>query len=110
MTDACGECGLLWRLCAECSVWQHCVIDQGFPLIFHGVMGKDEREANSPSFFNVSEIEVLIGYLKKLLQSHGKKGLPKLSASDIGIIAPYRKQVRILIANFSIYVDRFLIH
>ncbi|XP_017335051.1 putative helicase mov-10-B.1 isoform X1 [Ictalurus punctatus] len=72
--------------------WEH-LPKQGFPVIFHGVMGKDEREANSPSFFNVSEIEVLIGYLKKLLQSHGKKGLPKLSASDIGIIAPYRKQV-----------------
>lgn len=62
-------------------------------MIFHGVMGKDEREANSPSFFNVSEIEVLIDYLTKLMETQGKKGLPKLSASDIGIIAPYRKQV-----------------
>lgn len=73
-------------------------------------MGKDEREANSPSFFNVSEIEVLISYLQKLVQSQGKKGLPKLSGTDIGIIAPYRKQVRILLGNFSIYVDRFMIH
>ncbi|XP_026778492.3 putative helicase mov-10-B.1 isoform X1 [Pangasianodon hypophthalmus] len=72
--------------------WEH-LPKQGFPVIFHGVMGKDEREANSPSFFNVSEIEVLISYLKKLLLSQGKKGLPKLSATDIGIIAPYRKQV-----------------
>ncbi|XP_053355474.1 putative helicase mov-10-B.1 [Clarias gariepinus] len=72
--------------------WEH-LPKQGFPVIFHGVMGKDEREANSPSFFNVSEIEVLVSYLKKLLQSQGKKGLPKLSATDIGIIAPYRKQV-----------------
>lgn len=62
-------------------------------MIFHGVMGKDEREANSPSFFNVSEIEVLIDYLNKLMETQGKKGLPKLSAKDIGIIAPYRKQV-----------------
>lgn len=79
------------------SIWQRCIVDQGFPVIFHGVMGKDEREANSPSFFNVSEIEVLISYLKKLQISQGKKGLPKLSANDIGIIAPYRKQVRTLI-------------
>lgn len=87
-------------------------VDQGFPVIFHGVMGKDEREANSPSFFNVSEIEVMISYLKKLLLSHGKKGLPKLGATDIGIIAPYRKQVRILIGRISIFVDvdRHLIH
>ncbi|KAK3556979.1 hypothetical protein QTP70_022320 [Hemibagrus guttatus] len=72
--------------------WEH-LPKQGFPVIFHGVMGKDERETNSPSFFNVSEIEVLISYLKKLQISQGKKGLPKLSANDIGIIAPYRKQV-----------------
>lgn len=71
-------------------------------MIFHGVMGKDEREANSPSFFNVSEIEVLISYLKKLLFSQGKKGMPKLGANDIGIIAPYRKQVRIHIENIRI--------
>lgn len=66
---------------------------QGFPLIFHGVMGKDEREANSPSFFNVTEIQVLVNYLAMLFETQGKKGLPKLPPSDIGIIAPYRKQV-----------------
>lgn len=72
--------------------WEH-LPKKGFPVIFHGVMGKDEREANSPSFFNVSEIQVLMDYLVKLIETQGKKGLPKLSAKDIGIIAPYRKQV-----------------
>lgn len=56
-------------------------------------MGKDEREANSPSFFNVTEIEALVDFLIKLLETQGKQGLPKLKASDIGIITPYRKQV-----------------
>lgn len=72
--------------------WEH-LPQKGFPVIFHGVMGKDEREANSPSFFNVSEIEVLVDYLTKLMQTQGKKGLPKLLPKDIGIISPYRKQV-----------------
>ncbi|KAM8916086.1 putative helicase mov-10-B.1 isoform 3-T3 [Spinachia spinachia] len=72
--------------------WEH-LPQKGFPLIFHGVMGKDEREANSPSFFNVCEIHVLVDYLSKLMETQGKDGLPKLSAKDIGIIAPYRKQV-----------------
>ncbi|XP_047440152.1 putative helicase mov-10-B.1 isoform X2 [Mugil cephalus] len=80
-----------WERETYCQ-WEH-LPKKGFPLIFHGVMGKDEREANSPSFFNVSEIEVLIDYLTKLMETQGKKGLPKLSAKDIGIIAPYRKQV-----------------
>uniref|UniRef100_A0A672ZG45 RNA helicase n=1 Tax=Sphaeramia orbicularis TaxID=375764 RepID=A0A672ZG45_9TELE len=84
---------------------------KGFPVIFHGVMGKDEREANSPSFFNVSEIEILMDYLSKLIETQGKKGLPKLSAKDIGIIAPYRKQVEKIqkalksVATFSRWSD-----
>ncbi|XP_070758397.1 putative helicase mov-10-B.1 [Enoplosus armatus] len=80
-----------WDREAYCN-WEY-LPKQGFPVIFHGVMGKDEREANSPSFFNVSEIEILVDYLIKLMETQGKKGLPKLSAKDIGIIAPYRKQV-----------------
>lgn len=72
--------------------WEH-LPKKGFPVVFHGVMGKDEREANSPSFFNVTEIEVIVSYLDKLIQTQGKKGLPKLSTNDIGIITPYRKQV-----------------
>ncbi|XP_066559522.1 putative helicase mov-10-B.1 isoform X2 [Amia ocellicauda] len=74
-----------------CS-WEH-LPKKGFPVIFHGVLGKDEREGNSPSFFNVDEIHVLVSYLKNLLQTQGKKGLGTLSPKDIGIISPYRKQV-----------------
>uniref|UniRef100_A0A8C4TZI7 RNA helicase n=1 Tax=Falco tinnunculus TaxID=100819 RepID=A0A8C4TZI7_FALTI len=66
---------------------------KGFPIIFHGVCGEDRREAKSPSFFNTAEIEVLVHYLKKLLQSRGKGGCPSVSPKDIGIISPYRKQV-----------------
>ncbi|XP_036388728.1 putative helicase mov-10-B.1, partial [Megalops cyprinoides] len=72
--------------------WEH-LPKKGFPLIFHGVSGKDEREENSPSFFNRNEIDVLVDYLKKLLQTQGKKGISKISPREIGIIAPYRKQV-----------------
>ncbi|KAM8975149.1 helicase MOV-10 [Pelodytes ibericus] len=66
---------------------------RGFPIIFHGVLGKDDREGNSPSFFNVIEIEELMSYLQSLLQTQGKKGLAKISPKEIGIISPYRKQV-----------------
>ncbi|XP_063811452.1 helicase MOV-10 isoform X2 [Pseudophryne corroboree] len=66
---------------------------KGFPIIFHGVLGKDEREGNSPSFFNRTEIEVLMSYLEALLETQGKKGIAKISPKEIGIISPYRKQV-----------------
>ncbi|XP_070601729.1 helicase MOV-10 isoform X2 [Erythrolamprus reginae] len=65
-----------------------------FPIIFHGVCGEDQQEAKSPSFFNTAEISVLMSYLQKLLlENQGKKGQPKISPKDIGIISPYRKQV-----------------
>lgn len=68
-------------------------------------MGKDEREENSPSFFNVTEIEVIVSYLKKLVQTQGKKGLPKLGIQDIGIIAPYRKQAKFEQFYFKIIIE-----
>lgn len=67
---------------------------KGFPVIFYGVAGVNEREASSPSIFNRAEVQVLIDYVKKLLQTNGKRGLGTISPSDIGIIAPYRKQVQ----------------
>lgn len=73
--------------------WEH-LPKRGFPVIFHGVTGVDEREASSPSFFNVAEVEVMMGYVRKLLESQGKKGVAKIAPKDIGIIAPYRKQVQ----------------
>ena len=57
------------------------------PVVFHGVIGQDMREGNSPSFFNPAEVALVDDYLKRLIE-YGIK--PR----DIGIIAPYRKQVR----------------
>eukprot|EP00038_Savillea_parva_P026359 m.53449 g.53449 ORF g.53449 m.53449 type:complete len:1222 (-) comp7460_c0_seq1:1994-5659(-) len=62
----------------------------GVPLIFHGVEGKDDREANSPSWFNVSEVETVRDYVMELLTT--KKN--PLKPEDIGVIAPYQKQVQ----------------
>lgn len=66
---------------------------QGFPIIFHGVMGKDEREGNSPSFFNPEEAATVTSYLKLLLAASFKKGKARLSPRSVGVISPYRKQV-----------------
>ena len=68
--------------------WEH-LPRKGFPLIFHGVSGQDTREANSPSFFNLEEIAVVVDYVEKLLSTRGIL----IKKTDIGIIAPYRKQV-----------------
>ncbi|XP_078339905.1 putative helicase MOV-10 isoform X1 [Crassostrea virginica] len=62
-----------------------------FPIIFHGVTGKDQREERSPSFFNPEEAAVVYSYVTKLLSE--KKGM-KIRQNQIGIITPYRKQVQ----------------
>ena len=45
---------------------------QGFPMIFHGVVGEDKREERSPSFFNAEEAVIVVNYLEKLLTSKQK--------------------------------------
>ena len=58
------------------------------PLIFHGVVGEDQREEKSPSYFNPEECSLAVQYVKDLLEVKHVK--PK----DIGIISPYRRQVQ----------------
>ncbi|GAA5930731.1 hypothetical protein JCM10213_000795 [Rhodosporidiobolus nylandii] len=65
--------------------------DGAFPVLFHAVKGRDEREGKSPSFFNVAEISIVRLYVEQLLsRSSGSR----LQESDIGIIAPYNAQVK----------------
>ena len=69
--------------------------NKNFPIIFHPVYGKDEREENSPSFFNVAEVETIERYLKKLLDDNVRsRGLKHLRPEMIGVISPYKRQVK----------------
>ncbi|KAK0437214.1 RNA helicase [Armillaria borealis] len=61
-----------------------------FPIVFHAMAGQDDREASSPSFFNIDEVSQVKATVEELL---GDSRL-KLSADDIGVIAPYHAQVR----------------
>ncbi|XP_033943961.1 putative helicase mov-10-B.1 isoform X1 [Pseudochaenichthys georgianus] len=72
--------------------WE-CLPRKGFPLIFHGVAGTDERDHNCPSVYNMAEVEVLKDYLKALVRHFRKKGVTKIEPNEIGIITPYTKQV-----------------
>ena len=45
----------------------------------------------SPSYFNPQEVSLVKDYVKELMNA---KGIKKIKASDIGIITPYRKQVK----------------
>eukprot|EP00040_Diaphanoeca_grandis_P035093 m.219666 g.219666 ORF g.219666 m.219666 type:complete len:1197 (-) comp33300_c1_seq1:100-3690(-) len=74
----------------ELCKWEH-LVTQGVPLIFNGVIGKDEREESSPSWFNPHEVTKVVGYVRDLLETR-KNGV--IRPKDIGIIAPYAKQVQ----------------
>ena len=65
-----------------------------FPMIFHAVYGKDEREEYSPSFFNIPEVDTIERYLKMLLDDNVRsRRLKHLKPEMIGIISPYKRQV-----------------
>ena len=52
--------------------------------------GEDLREGNSPSWFNPVEAVQVVKYLQSLRSDNN---FP-LKLTDIGVITPYRKQVR----------------
>ena len=65
------------------------LLNKSFPLIFHGVQGKDCREGSSPSWFNADEASVVITYVANLLEDSNIF----VRGEEIGIITPYQKQV-----------------
>ncbi|KNC87454.1 hypothetical protein SARC_00436 [Sphaeroforma arctica JP610] len=59
------------------------------PLLFYGVAGHYHQDGDSRSYFNDTEASLVSTIVQKLLQY--KPG--SVSTNDIGIIAPFRKQV-----------------
>jgi helicase MOV-10 len=46
---------------------------KGFPVIFHGVRGNQERTKSSPSYFNVFEASIIRNYCVKLVSDPERK-------------------------------------
>lgn len=77
-------------------------------MIFHAIAGKDDREAHSPSFFNILEVLQVKRYVELLrsdrririgsfahlydLTKHEHEVDPATADSDIGVITPYHAQ------------------
>ena len=59
------------------------------PILFDGLVGKNEREESSPSWFNNDEAVQVLAHVKDLLRT---RRLP-IRPEDIGVITPYNKQV-----------------
>jgi len=63
---------------------------KGFPIVFHGIKGRELRARHSPSYLNIHEASVVRDYCLRLLGDHEHK----IYADEIGVIAPYKAQVR----------------
>lgn len=71
--------------------WEH-LSNPKFPIIFHNICGCDEREENSPSFFNIQEAVTVTSYLEKLINTR-LCGMV-VRQNHIAVVSPYRKQVQ----------------
>ncbi|NXN99240.1 M10L1 helicase, partial [Rhinopomastus cyanomelas] len=82
------------EVCADTSVvtsllhWKK-LPRKGFPLIFHGIRGSETRESSSPSWFNAAEAVQVMQYCCQLVKNEHTA----VPVTDIGVIAPYHKQV-----------------
>ena len=54
-------------------------------VIFHGINGTDLQSQDSPSWFNLDEINQLLYYVNELFRL-------RVSSKDIGIITPYKNR------------------
>lgn len=68
------------------TAWPH-LPTPGFPVIFDCIYGEETREANNPSWFNIEEAEVVLEWVRLVVNSN-----PSIKPSDVGVITPYRKQ------------------
>lgn len=75
-----------------CEGWEG-LPSQGVPLLFDGIVGKDQQEERSPSWFNVDECHRVLEHVRDLLRAHNGCSV-RLTPEDIGVIAPYNKQVQ----------------
>jgi helicase MOV-10 len=46
---------------------------KGFPVVFHGIKGRELRAQHSPSYLNVHEASVVRDYCQKLTQDRERK-------------------------------------
>lgn len=59
-----------------------------FPVFFHGVRGRAQKEGSCPSWFNPSEVVQVTRYLQRAFGPWG------LLPEQVGVVTPYRKQAQ----------------
>eukprot|EP00808_Paulinella_micropora_P024226 g32429.t1 len=80
------------RITSSLIGWRRLPNQRGFPFLFCGIRSQDQLERHSRSFFNTKEANKLVELIQDLLAA------PEVSVTrnDIGVIAPFRKQVLLI--------------
>ena len=92
---------------ARLLLQSHVLPKKNFPVVFHGVKGSELRKKHSPSYLNVHEASIVRDYCLRLIEDREHR-IREYCASDIlmvpltlvvvaeeiGVIAPYKAQVR----------------
>ena len=47
------------------------LVSSEFPVVFHAISGRNDREASSPSYFNIDEAIQIKAYVVSLLRERG---------------------------------------
>mmetsp|Transcript_4655 Transcript_4655/g.14067 ORF Transcript_4655/g.14067 Transcript_4655/m.14067 type:complete len:752 (-) Transcript_4655:467-2722(-) len=83
---AAGDKAVINSLCE----WQDLPASE-VPLIFHGIVGEEMQRPNSPSWFNMDEAHLVLGYVRKLVEL-ADVNAAMLCSKDIAVITPYEMQ------------------
>ena len=59
--ESCGDKGTI-----DYFLGSPLLVSNKFPVVFHAMSGKDDREASSPSFFNIEEVLQVKAYVEAL--------------------------------------------
>ena len=78
---------------------------RGLPLLVYGLEGLQCHEHDSPSFFNPPEALKVAQLIEALLAKGAVDGA-QISTGDIGVVAPFRKQVHELTLTLTLTLSR----
>ncbi|GAA5898780.1 DEAD/DEAH box helicase family protein [Sporobolomyces salmoneus] len=64
-----------------------------FPMVFAHTSGEDFEVEEGSSFFNPSEINLVVKLIQDLVRDGEERGHGKVSPKDVSVISPFREQV-----------------
>ncbi|SGY48952.1 BQ5605_C001g00719 [Microbotryum silenes-dioicae] len=66
---------------------------RGWPIVFLGIVGRDEPIDEGASFYNQEEVDQVVFYITALVRSDANSDHGPVHAREISVISPYREQV-----------------